>query len=249
MNNFPKVEYVTYTTDDIPKLGKVKFRTFTVGEHKQFLEAVAMGQAEPVLDTLCDIIGKCTFGKINVSKTEMYLLDRLYLDIYIKSKGANSPVTYRCSNHVTGEDGNEKVCGNTMNVNIPLTSAYLDIPEDYAETAIVKISETAGIKLRQPCLEDFKRIKDADGKVEITEKFLYSSIECIYDGDRLMYPGQDFDLPGLMAYIETLPDTVMPQIEAFFDSTPQLKIELPITCTKCGYKETIKLAGLDDFFA
>ena len=34
MNNFPKVEYVTYTTDDIPKLGKVKFRTFTVGEHK-----------------------------------------------------------------------------------------------------------------------------------------------------------------------------------------------------------------------
>ena len=64
-----------------------------------------------------------------------------------------------------------------------------------------------------------------------------------------MYPGQDFDLPGLMAYIETLPDTVMPQIEAFFDSTPQLKIELPITCTKCGHKETIKLAGLDDFFA
>ena len=249
MNNFPKVEYVTYTTEEIPKLGKVKFRTFTVGEHKQFLEAVAMGQPESVLDTLCDIISKCTFGKVPVDKTEMYLLDRLYLDIYIKSKGGNTPVTYRCANTVTGEDGEAHECGNKVNVSIPLTSAFLETPDGYQDTQIVRIGEGSGIKLRQPTLEDFKKIKDAGGEVEITEKFLFSSVECIFDGDRVMVPNQDFDLPGLMAYIESLPDDILPQIEKFFNDTPQLRIDLPITCPKCKHTEELVLRGLDDFFA
>ena len=254
MNKFPVVKYVTHTSKPIGKLGSVKFRTFTVGEHRQFLEAKALGDESAIFDTLLNILEACTFGNIPVRKTEMYLLDMLYLEIYIKTKGAASPGVYRCTNMVTdpmtedGIAGEEHECGNRVTVNIPLMTECLQFPEGFDESQTVSIGENSGMKLRQPTAEEFQAASKGVSGYDLTDQFVYSSVECMWDGDRLMHPGIDYDLPGLVEYIGTLPDYVMDHIQAFYELTPSIKLDMKIKCPKCGNEDEIHLDGLDDFF-
>lgn len=254
MNQFPSVKYVTHTTKKIAKLGEVKFRTFTVGEHRQFLEAKALGDEGAIFDTLLDILESCTFGKVPVRKTEMYLLDMLYLEIFIKTKGAATPAVYRCSNVVPGVAdengvvGDPHECGNRVNVNIPLSNAYMYYPEGFDERQTVSIGEDSGMKLRQPTADEFVESRAGGRDQALEDQFIYSSVECIWDGDRVMYPGIDYDMPGLIEYIGTLPDFVMDRIQAFYEMTPSLRLDVKIKCPKCGHEDEIHLEGLDDFF-
>lgn len=254
MANFPKVEYVTYESRDLPKVGKVKFRPFLVGEHRRLLEAAQLGDAAAVLETLVSIIQACCFDKIKASALEIYVLDALYLEIYIKSRGAIAPASYTC-NHVvtkTAENGTttQGPCGTTVQMNIPLDKAYVHVPEGYKESSVVFINEpTSGIKLRQPNMEHYKKIKLSGGIQDITDEFVFACIECMFDGDRVLTPDKDFTPEAFKEYMDTLPGEVMDKINAFFDDAPSLRLELPIQCPSCGHKETMKLEGLDDFFA
>lgn len=242
MSNFPSVEYVTYDSKPLPKLGVVKFRPFIVGEHRRLLEAVELGSPESVLNTMSNIVKDCTFGKVDPEKTEMYLVDALYLEIYIRSRGSVNQAVYKCTNVV-----NDAPCGGEVLVNMPLDRAYLHIPEGYKESEIIRISPKAGFKLRQATLEDYKKIK-SDGAYSLTDEFIFASIECIFDGDRVMTPGTDYDLKSLSEYLDTLPDTIMQDMTQFFENSPSLKLELDVTCPKCGNAQKLKLSGLDDFF-
>ena len=38
------------------------------------------------------------------------------------------------------------------------------------------------------------------------------------------------------------------KIAVFFDSTPKASLSYDIVCPKCGYKETVILTDLEDFF-
>ncbi|ASD50409.1 baseplate hub assembly chaperone [Acidovorax phage ACP17] len=251
--SFPKVEYVTYESQALPSIGKVKFRPFIVGEHRRLLEAAQLGDAAAILETMVSIIDACCFQKVKVDTVEMYILDMLYLEIYMKSRGAVSPATYTCKHVVEkSNDGGEKFmaeCGNQVKVNVPLDKAYLHIPEGYKESSVVFITPgVSGIKLRQPTMAEYKAIKANGGIVDVTDEFVYSSIDCIFDGDRVTKPNVDFTAEEFRAYMDTLPDEVMDQINRFFDDSPKLRLDLPIACPKCGHKETLHLEGLDDFF-
>lgn len=247
MSNFPKVEYVIHESRDLPKLGKVKFRPFLVGEHRRLLEAIELGTTDAVLNTMCAIVQACTFDVVKVDKVEMHIIDALYLDIYIKSRGSVNQAVYRCIHEVNGPDGAPRACGTEVQVNMPLDRAWLDIPEGYKESEIVKISPTAGLKLRQATLEDYKKVK-ADGAYSITDEFLFSSIECIFDGERVLTPGIDYTIKELAQYIDELPDEIMLQVSRFFENSPKLRLQLDITCPSCGHTEKLKLEGLDSFF-
>lgn len=243
---FPQVQYVTHEAE-IPKLGRVKFRPFLVGEHKKLLESIALGDHNTVLNTLADILSACTFGKVNIDTTEMYVLDALYLEIFIHSRGSINKTSYTCNAQVKDENGETKTCGTEVLVNVPLDKAKMVYPEGYQETAVVHISENSGIKLRQATIEQYKRMK-SDSEYSLSDEFLFACIECIYDGDRVMVPGKDFNLSELMEYLETFPDSIMEQVVKFFDNTPKLTLDIDIKCPKCGNEEKVTLQGLDDFF-
>lgn len=245
MNQFPKVEYVTFETT-LPKYGKVKFRSFLVGEHKRLLESISLGDSNAVMNTLADVLRACTFNKIDIDNMEMYILDKLYLDIYVHSRGNINKTNYTCNASVLeGED--VKKCNTSVVVDIPLDRAELIFPDGYTETGIVKISEEAGIKLKQPTIEQFKKLK-SNGAYSLSDEFIFACVECIYDGDRIMSPGKDFTLDGLISYIQTFPDIIMEEVKQFFDSTPVLTMSIDIKCPKCGNNDKITLTGLDDFF-
>lgn len=242
MSKFPTVNYVTYETPDLPGLGKVKFRPFLVGEHKQLLQATELGDPAAVLDTLASIVNACCFEKVNVGAVEMHLLDMLWLQIYMKSRGSVHPVSYTCHHEHNGKE-----CGTKIQLNVPLDKAYISQPEGYELTSVIKLGDDSGIKLRQPTLEDYKKIRSA-GKFDITDEFIFSSVDCIFDGDRVTTPGQDFSMAELAEYLGTLPDSIMQQITEFFTNSPDLCIDLDIKCPVCKNTAKLNLKGLDDFF-
>lgn len=242
-SKFPKVHYVIFE-DEITSLGKVKFRAFTTGEHKKLLEAIGIQDNAAVINTLVAIIDAATFNELPIEKTPMYILDELYLKIYIKSMGEFTDVVFTCNG--TNEEGEK--CNESFTVKVPLDSAKMEIPENFVENKIVKISETGGIKLRQATAEQYKKLK-SDSSYEITDEFIFASIECMFDGDNITVPGIDFTMDELADYLETLPDSVMSEITEFFDATPILTIDVNLKCPKCGNEHKFTLKGLDDFFA
>lgn len=265
MNNFPVVEYTTHESRDLPKLGKVKFRPFVMKEHRLLMEAIQMGSPAEVVDMIGAMIDKATFGKIDAQSQEFHVLEALFLDIYMKSKGSVFPAVYTCHNEVLkpvplppgkelaeGEEPEMKMqeCGASINVMIPLDRAELVYPEAYQESMIVKLSDTKGVKFKQPNLADFKRFR-AENKQEMSlhDELIFASVDCIFDGDRIMTPGVDFNAEGLLEWMETFETDQFEKIVAFFEDVPALTMSIDVTCPKCKHRSKVHLQGLDDFFA
>lgn len=246
-NSFPKVEYVTFETPELPIIGKVKYRPFVMGEYRKMLEVQELKEPAAALELVASTIDACTFGKLQIRQLPMYLLEMLYLEIWKSAKGNVSPLVFTCQAEVTDESGNKSTCGQKVNINLPLDNITLETPALYQETSIIKLSDVAGIKLRQPTIDSFKELKSVDAK-DLENAFIYACVESIYDGDRVMLPGKDFDMSGLVEYLDTLDGSVIEQMDVFFRNAPKLTLEQTITCPKCGASETVKFEGLDDFF-
>ena len=85
-------------------------------------------------------------------------------------------------------------------------------------------------------------------------------IDYIYDKETT-YPSKDHTKKEMTDFLESLTDTQFQKMSKFFETSPALKHEVELNCQnkskvpkgkgkkECGYKEKIKLEGLNSFFA
>lgn len=265
----PVVKSIKYTLD-LPELGKsIKFRPMTTGEQKLFIQAIQLGDEKTLNDVNLDTVNACTFGALDLKKTPTHIVDLIYLNIYMKSKGEITHAAYTCNGVVTvkrkqkslveDEETGEEVeveeeieveekCGEVLNIKIPLDRAALVYPDAYEAKRVVMVDDESGIKLRAPAFGDYWAIDHEAPIEQITVDYLFQCIECIFTGDAVQVPGTDFTLDEFKTWYDTLPATVSEKIDQFFDEMPQLSLDLPARCIKCGTQHTIKLRGLADFF-
>jgi len=247
--SLPKVETLKYDVK-IDELNQtLKYRPFTVKEHKLLLQAIEMKDEASLVNVILDLVTACTFNKINLNEVPVHVVDFLYLLIHAKSTGAGQIANYTCNNPVLQEDNSVKTCGGSFKLKVDLEKAKIVYPKAYKEKQVVKINENVGIKLRVPNFEDFKKIKLDDAIVDITDHFIFSCIDSIYEGETVQVPGIDFTSSELIEWLNGLDGSVMEKISEFFKELPYLGLELPVTCPKCGKKEVVGLKGLEDFFA
>jgi len=140
-------------------------------------------------------------------------------------------------------------CNQTLNINIPLDRAKLKYPENYESRRVIMLDEETGIKLRVPAFGDYWKIDHEAGYEQITMDYLFQCVECIFTSDTMQIPGTDFNIEEFKTWFDTLPAITTEKIDQFFEEMPILALDLPIKCPKCGTDHTIKLRGLNDFFA
>lgn len=249
MSKLPKVETIKYDVR-IDELNQtLKYRPFTVKEHKLLLQAIEMKDEASLVNTIVDLVSACTFNALNLNKVPVHIVDYLYLLIHSKSTGDSQLATYSCNNHVLQEDGTMQPCGGSFQLKVDMNRAKIVYPEDYKKKQIVMIDEKVGIKMKVPNFEEFKKIKLDEPVLDITDHFVFSCIDSVFEDDKVQVPGVDFTAEELIEWLDSLDGSVLESIGEFFKELPYLGMELPVTCPKCGKKEVIELKGLEDFFA
>jgi hypothetical protein len=253
----PVVKYPTFELT-VPSTKKViKYRPFLVREHKLILQALELKDSANFINTIYKIIEACTFGKVDVEKLAMYDIDYIFLMIRARSIGELIPVEYRCAAEIKKvlEDGTETIepCNTKVRVNLDLNQIKVHVPEDYEKNRIIiaDASSNIGLKMRAPTFAQFRElsnIENVEGLFNVTEAFVYSCTECVFEGDNVLVPGKDFTQEELTEFIEGLHGDVIEKINDFFTNMPYVALNTKIRCPKCGNEDEIEIRSLEDFF-
>lgn len=229
----------------------IKFRGLNHGEQRTLLMSLELKDEKAIINAILDIIKDCTFGTIDVKKTPMYVLDYVFLKIYIATVGVESPVLFTCGGTKTKEheDGTvtDEPCGLKLNTNIRLDNAALEYPEDFKSTKLIEVDSDISLKMKIPDFEAFKKFDVGMTWAEAAERFVWAGLEAIIDHDEVKIPSVDFTLEELKEFLDSVDPDVMAEIGKFFDSIPDLVLRHEIKCPNCGRKELFVLKGLDAF--
>lgn len=234
----------------------VTYRALKVGEQKALLTAIGMKNPQAMINSIVDIVSDCTFGELDVDKIPMHIVDYVFLHVYIKSAGNMSQAEYSCGGvvekDVEVEEGEEPrtefvACGKKHLLNLDLNRTTIKYPADYQQSKVVDIGDGIVVKLRLPSFEAFRKMSLDKDWLDIADQFIFSSIECIQDGDDVKVPGVDFELDDLAEWLNSLDANVMKEIESFFNGSPSLSLRVPVTCPSCGHAEEFELTSLEDF--
>lgn len=231
---------------------KVRYRPFTVREYKSLLKAQEFGDDMSFISTARNILMDCTFNEIAIDDLSVFYIDYLFLMIRSKSVGEMIEAQYLCTNPVPDpeNEGQEKSCNTTFGVSFDLNNTFIKFPDDYHQKCVIELSDTIGMKLKSPSFSKFRSVGIAGKDLfDITDDYIFACVDCIYDGDKLLHPGIDFNLEELQAFIEQFSADKIDSITSFFKNQPSVSLLQEIQCPKCGNKTIIELNGVKDFFA
>lgn len=240
--SLPIVNAPIYTLE-VPSTKKmVKFRPFLVKEEKLLLIALQDDKKESAMvNTLKQIIKNCTFGQVDVESLSVTDTEYIFLQLRAKSKGDEVDVAFKCSNEVNGV-----VCDTVNNLKINLQDVKVEKNDKHSNK--IMLTDTIGIVLKEPTLNDIAVLQEKLGDDTATVKDIFESInefiDTIFDGETIY---EEYSKEELSEFIESLSDMQFQKIKDFFETMTKLKLDVHITCKKCGHKETVILEGLQSF--
>lgn len=105
------------------------------------------------------------------------------------------------------------------------------------------------MRLKSPTFSKFRSV-GLEGKdlFDITDEYVFACVDCIFDGDKVLYPITDFNLKDLQEFIEQFPANKIDQITQFFKEQPSVCLTMNVTCPKCKNTSVVELNGVQDFF-
>ena len=136
--NTPTYELAVPSTDK-----KLKYRPFLVKEEKILMIAMEAKEQTGIIDAVKQIVESCTFNKFDVSKSPMFDVEYIFLNIRAKSIGEISTVNLRCP------DDNETF----VETQIDLTKVEVQVNDDH--TNKIELTEEMGMIMTYPTLDLF----------------------------------------------------------------------------------------------
>ena len=134
-----------------------------LAEHKAIQMSTDVGQESDVALTIANVTASCTDGLVTAQSVPQYLLDFVFLQLYISSVENVINSRYRCYGHLKDEEGNLKydeetkdpiVCDNSIEVKIPLDMATIIYPEEFNDLKVIQITDTVKLHLKSLSLQN-----------------------------------------------------------------------------------------------
>ena len=136
----------------------LQVRRMIVAENKAIQQATDLGNEIDVSLTIANITASCTNDVINSTTVPQYLLDFVFLQIYINSVENKIESKYVCHGFTKDPETNEPLfdeetgdairCNNNILVKIPLDRAEIIYPDKYEISRVINISEEVKLKLK-----------------------------------------------------------------------------------------------------
>ena len=230
--NTPTYELAVPSTDK-----KLKYRPFLVKEEKILMIAMEGKEQSGIIDAVKQIVASCTFEKFDISKSPIFDVEYIFLNIRAKSVGEVSTVNLRCLD-------DEKTFVRT---DIDLTKVEVEMKEEHNNK--IELTEEMGMIMTYPTLDSFNEYEGTVVNASNMIDIIASCVTQIYDkGGEDVYEAKDSTKQELIDFIEQLNAKQFQDVQAFFDTMPKLTHTVKIENPKTKKESEITLTGLNDFF-
>ena len=219
----------------LPSNGKkIEYRPFLVKEEKILLIASESKNEQEMYRAMRDVVGACTFGKIDMTESPMMDIEYLFLKIRSKSVGETAKPTIKCSK-----------CEKVNEVVVDLAS--LEPTKTPEHSNKIEISKDVILEMRYPRFLDIEKMQGMETETLRMFKMMASCIDKIYT-PKGTFVTKDLEEGEVLDFLENFTQTQFKKVSDFFETMPQLKKEVQYACSKCGNNEVITLRGAQDFF-
>ena len=232
----PKLPTVTHELTVPSTSKKLKFRPFLVKEQKVLMQAQQSEEASTIQSAIADVIGACTFQKIDPWKIPSFDLEYIFLNIRAKSVGEVVEVNVLCP-----DDEETRI-----DVKIPLEEIQVTMDEKHSNE--ISITDDIKIIMKYPTMKEITEITAGDTD-DISQLFdmVRTCVNQIVDGETI-YQHVDISNEELEEFIGNLPTSDLDKINVFFDTMPKLHHVVEIENPNTKVKSEVTLEGFDDFF-
>jgi hypothetical protein len=235
----PKIEHPIFTTK-LPSTGKlIKFRPFLVKEEKILLMALA-GEDENEMNLAAkQIVNNCVIDELDVETAPIFDIEWLFLQIRIKSVGTDCKITF------SGDENSEcDGCKKAITKEINLEEIKCEKGEGHNKK--IHLNDKIGVVMKYPTPEILS--SPSENYVDLLYQYIVGCIDIIFD-DKESHNVSDFKKEEVESFIDSLNRDQLAKIEHFFKSSPECRLDVDLSCEKCGKKQIYTLTGLTDFFA
>lgn len=237
----PKIDTPIYDLTLPLSNKKIRFRPFIVKEQKNLFMALESNDDESIQENIKQVLRNCTLtDSVDIDDLPVVDIEYYFINLRAKSVGEIVENKYRCENIVE-----EKKCNNIMDISLNLTD--IKVEGVVKGNDIIQLTDKISIKLKYPKFSILKSIRNMDKMTEIAMRMVAESIEYIYDGEQFYY-ANEVSVEELIEFVESLNQKQFQQIEKFFQEMPKLEKKIKMTCRKCGFKHSLDIEGLENFF-
>ena len=233
----------------IPSMRKeVKYRPFLVKEEKILMIALQTGEENVIFNAINEIIENCLFNQIKAEDLTTYDVEYIFLQITIRSKGADVELSFQCENEIPNPKEPESMitCGNVNDIMYDLQNVELVDNEKMSPTIMLDEAKQIGITMRAPTLQSAQKLQKAliKNDIEVIYDSIQDYVEEIFQGDKTF---DDYTREEFRSFIESLNEKQFKKIEDFFKRIPKIAGTVHLKCDACGYEEEVRLEGLSSF--
>jgi hypothetical protein len=245
----PKITHPTFAvTVPSNKSKKIRMRPYTVKEEKILIAAQSSDDPDDMVEAVKQVLSNCITEDINLDKSPLFDIE--YYFVKMRAMSVNNVVELE---FVDKNDGNRK-----HEIEVDLNDVEVRFQPDH--TNKLDFGNGVGALLKYPDFQTMSKVKnnilklasDPKANREETVDALFqvysSSIEKLYDDDKVYVYGEDFDDDEAMQFLDQLGPDAIKMFQTFFETMPTIYYEIKYRTTE-GEEKSIPLSGLADFFS
>jgi hypothetical protein len=158
----PTIKSPTFTIKTKEFKKPVSVRPMVVAEHKALQQANDIGSDLDLMITIGNIVASCTENAVTAKSSERFLLDYLFIQIYMTSVDDVITTRYTCRKEKVGENGDKLVdeetgdvliCNTSFDFKIPLSMVAIKYPDDYVNNKVVEFDDNTTLFLKAMSLD------------------------------------------------------------------------------------------------
>ena len=229
-------------TAKVPSTNKdFKYRPFFVREEKALMIAQQSEDSGIMLDTIKEVIKACAKTPIDVDKLASFDIEYLFLQLRANSVGELVDLMFACD--VDHGDDNEKALSK---VSINLMDAKVKFSDNHS--AKIPLFGDVGVLMKYPSVDTLKKIQSADvNDVDAMFDIVVDCIDSIYDSNQ-MFAAREQKREELLEFLNNMTTQQFTKIQEFFQTMPQLRVDIQYTCPVCKRVHNKYMEGLASFF-
>lgn len=240
----PKLDTPIYNIELPLTKKKLRYRSFLVKEEKILLMAMESQEDDHIMSAVKQVVNNCCLDELDVDDLPLIDLEYFFLKLRARSISEVSDLQYKCNNRVTDNEGNEKVCGNMVEIKVNLLE--IEPEQDPKHSNKIEFSDKMGMVMRYPNVKMMTEIK-GDSELEKIMSIILNCVDYIYDQDNIYYK-KDIKEEELVDFVESMNKVQFEKVQQFFSTIPKMQKNLHFHCGKCGYEEDILVEGMQNFF-
>ena len=231
----PTMDLPTYDLVIPSNKKKIKFRPFLVKEEKILLMALETDDEKSIKNAVFDLLKSCITTRIKLENLASFDLEYIFLNVRAVSVGEIVQMNITC------QDDNET----QVKYNLNLTEAKVIFPKGHDNK--IMLTDTLGVIMKYPSFDGFVQGQFTDNKEFDVIKVVAESIDQIFEGEEV-YDESTTSKKEFVQFVESLTNSQLEKIQAFFETAPRLEHSFKVTNPKTGKESEYTLRGLQSFF-